>query len=65
MKQNESIADRIVRISVSVVPLALGIFSPGSVTLRLILLVLGAYLLFTGVTGFCLFYRLFRFTTKR
>jgi hypothetical protein len=65
MKQNESIADRIVRISVSVVPLTLGLFSPGTVTLRLILVILGTYVLFTGVTGFCPLYALFHFTTKR
>ena len=65
MKQNESLADRIARISVSIVPLALGIFSPGSVALRLILLILGGYLLLTGLTGFCLFYALFHITTKR
>jgi hypothetical protein len=65
MRQNESLADRVLRISLSVVPLALGIFSPGSVILRLILVILGTYMLLTGLIGFCPIYALNHFSTKR
>ncbi len=65
MRQNESLADRVLRISMSVVPLALGLFSPGSMILRLILVILGSYLLLTSLIGFCPIYALFHFTTKR
>ena len=65
MRQNESLADRVLRISMSVDPLALGLFSPGSKILRLILVILGSYLLLTSLIGFCPIYALFHFTTKR
>jgi hypothetical protein len=65
MKPNESIGDRILRIAISVAPLALGAFLPGSLTLRLVLAILGLYLILTGLTGFCPLYALFHFNTRR
>jgi hypothetical protein len=65
MKQDESNADRVVRVTVGVVPLALGLFSHGSMTLRIILDILGAFALLTGLTGLCALYALLHFTTRK
>ena len=65
MRCNEGLADRIARISLSLVPLALGVFAPFSVAVRIILLIVGGYLLFSGLTGFCLIYALLHFSTNR
>ena len=61
---NESATDRIVRAIGGVLLLAVGWFLTGGV-LRIVLLVLGVVALFTALTGFCLIYRLFGFSTKR
>lgn len=65
MKQNESMNDRIIRIVAGIVLLALGLFTHGSITLRVILDILGVIALFTGFTGFCALYALFHFSTKK
>jgi hypothetical protein len=64
LKQNESNIDRTVRAIVGVVLLALGLFSHGSMTLRIILDILGAIALFTGLTSFCPLCALFHFTSS-
>jgi uncharacterized RDD family membrane protein YckC len=58
MKINEGPIDRIVRVALGVALLALGIFFIKG-TLGIVLDVVGAIALITGVTGFCLLYRLF------
>jgi hypothetical protein len=65
MKINEGPIDRIVRVALGVALLALGIFVVRG-TLGIVLDVVGAIALVTGVTGFCLLYRLFGdFTTVK
>ena len=58
MKINEGPIDRIVRVALGVALLALGIFFIKG-TLGIVLDVVGAIALITGVTGFSLLYRLF------
>jgi uncharacterized RDD family membrane protein YckC len=58
MKINEGPIDRIIRIALGVALLALGVFVVKG-TLGIVLDVVGAIALITGVTGFCLLYRLF------
>lgn len=65
MKQNESNTDRIVRVIVGVVLLALGLFTHGGMALRIILDILGAIAIVTGLTGFCALYTLFHISTKK
>ncbi len=65
MKQNESMNDRIIRIIAGIVLLGLGLFTHGSMTLRVIMDILGVIALFTGFTGFCALYALFHINTKK
>ena len=66
MKQNESLVDRIVRVVVGLILLWLGWFYLGNSTLGIVLDVLGIVAIVTGLTGFCLLYKLFgNFTTKK
>jgi hypothetical protein len=58
MKVNEGTIDRVVRIVVGVVLLYIGIMVVAGVW-GIVLDVIGAIALVTGVTGFCLLYRLF------
>jgi len=65
MKTNESNLDRVIRVVVGII--FLGLYFTGTVTgtLGIILIVLGAILLFTGATGFCLLYKLLKIDTKK
>jgi len=58
MKMNEGTIDRVVRIVLGVVLLYLGIMSVAGVW-GIVLDVLGAVALITGVVGFCPLYKLF------
>jgi hypothetical protein len=65
MKVNEGTVDRIVRIVLGVVLLGVGLFVVKG-TLGIVLDVVGVVALVTGITGFCLLYRLFGdFSTKK
>lgn len=65
MKVNEGTVDRVVRVILGVVLLGVGLFVVKG-TLGIVLDVLGAVALITGITGFCLLYRLFGdFSTKK
>lgn len=63
MKQNESNADRIVRVGIAAVALVaavvLGLTSPGGI----ILAVVAAVLVVTAAVGFCPLYRVFGINT--
>jgi hypothetical protein len=61
--QNESQTDRIVRAVLGAVLLAAAWFTGG--ILGIILGVVGVVLIFTAITGSCLIYRLFNFSTKK
>jgi hypothetical protein len=64
MKQNESGLDRIARLVGGTLLTILGLFVFTNSTLGLIMNILGVVLLLTGMTGFCLIYKLFNFSTK-
>ncbi len=63
-KQNESQNDRIVRIVIGLLMLFGGLFLVTG-GLKLVMLVLGAVALFTGVTGFCAIYKLLGMATNK
>ena len=65
MKKNESNVDRIIRAILGIVLLVVGIWGGLQGALPVVLIVLGAVLLFTAVTGFCLIYKMFNFSTKK
>ena len=65
MKPNESGLDRIIRVILGVVLLAL--YFTGTVTggLGIVLIVVGAIALLTGVVGFCPLYALLKLRTNK
>ena len=65
MKRNESNVDRIIRAILAVVLLVVGIWGGLQGALPVVLIVLGAILLFTAITGFCLIYKIFNISTKK
>lgn len=64
MIQNEGETDRLVRAILGALLLLVG-FSVGLGVWQLILYVLGGLMLLTSLTGFCLIYKLFDFTTNK
>jgi hypothetical protein len=64
MKVNESTIDRVIRLIIGVVLIAAGYFFATGVG-SIVLYVLGAVMLFTAATGFCLIYKLFGASTKK
>ncbi len=64
MQQNESELDKKSRLVVGVVFLLLAIFVLGG-SWQIVAIVVGAIALFTGLTGFCLLYKLFGINTKK
>lgn len=62
MIKNESNIDRLIRVIVGIVLLVLVAFTSGAV--QVILAVLGAILLATGIIGFCPLYKLFKIDTS-
>lgn len=65
MKTNESGLDRIIRVIVGIVFLALYFTGTVTGTLGIVLIVLGAVLLLTGVVGFCPLYKLLKINTNK
>jgi hypothetical protein len=63
MKRNEGGFDRVVRIVLSVVLSGAAYATAG--TARTVLFALAAVALFTGLSGFCLLYKLFGITTDK
>ena len=65
MKANESMLDRIIRVIAGIALLAL--YFTGTVTgaVGIILIVLGAVLLLTGLVGFCPLYALLKINTNK
>ena len=63
-KKNESAVDRIIRAIVGVVILVIGIYEVKSLAvLGIILIIVGAVLIITAITGFCLLYTLLGIST--
>ncbi len=65
MKKNESNLDRIIRVVLGVVLIALYAFQVVSGTLGVVSVVLGAISLITGVVGFCPLYALLKIKTNK
>jgi hypothetical protein len=65
MKTNESNMDRIIRGLVGIVLLVLYFTNVAAGTLGIILLIIGAILLLTGIVGFCPLYTLLKINTKK
>lgn len=57
IEQNESTLDKNVRLVVGIIVLLLGIFAFTGI-LQIIAFAVGALGIFTGLTGFCLIYKL-------
>jgi len=58
MKVNENTVDRAIRVVLGVVLLGVGVFVVKG-TLGIVLDVIGVVAIVTGITGFCLLYKLF------
>jgi len=64
MKTNESPADRVIRAILGIILLAIGIYEAGSsMVLGVVLIIVGAIILITGITGFCALYSLLGIST--
>ncbi len=63
MSKNESNSDRIIRVVLAVVAAMLALSASGA--LAIILWVVAALLLVTGVVGFCPIYRVFGMSTRK
>ena len=64
MTANESGLDRIVRVVLGVVLLAVAFLVASTLVLKILLIALGAIMFFTAATSFCPIYRIFNFSTK-
>ena len=65
MKTNESGLDRTLRIILGIVLLGLYLLGYVGGTLGIVLVILGAIALITGIVGFCPLYKLFKFSMKK
>ncbi len=65
MKVNESMVDRVVRGIVGLVLLALYFSNTVTGTLGIVLVIVGAIALLTGLVGFCPLYSVFKFRTNK
>ncbi len=65
MKVNESMVDRVVRGLVGLVLLALYFSNTVTGTLGIVLVIVGAVALLTGLVGFCPLYSVFKFRTNK
>ncbi len=65
MKGNESNLDRVIRVVLGIVLLALNLGGVVTGSLGIVLLVVGALSFVTGLIGFCPLYALLRIRTKK
>jgi hypothetical protein len=65
MKINESGMDRVIRVVLGIVLLALSFGNVVTGGFGIVLIVLGAIALLTGVVGFCPLYSLLKINTKK
>ncbi len=65
MKVNESMVDRVFRGVVGLVLLALYFSNTVTGTLGIVLVIVGAVALLTGLVGFCPLYSVFKFRTNK
>ena len=64
MTQNEGTADRIIRVVLGIAAVLVAAFLTTGVA-DIILYIIGAILIITGLTGVCLIYKLFNYSTKK
>ena len=65
MKLNESGLDRIIRVIVGLVLIVLYLMGLIGGGLGIVVVILGAILLITGIVGFCPLYAIFKFRTNK
>jgi hypothetical protein len=65
MKTNESTLDRIIRVIAGIALLGLYFTSVVTGSLGVILVIVGAILLVTGIVGFCPLYALLKLSTRK
>ena len=65
MKKNESSIDQVVRTIAGIILIGLGLFAGIHGAWQIVVFVLGALLLVTGLVGFCPVYSLFKFSTRK
>jgi len=65
MKTNESALDRVIRVALGIVLLALYFSHVVSGTLGIVFVVLAAIALITGIIGFCPLYALLKINTNK
>ncbi len=65
MKINESPLDRIIRVILGIILLALGLTGVAAGFWMWVAYILGAILLATGIVGFCPLYTLFKLNTNK
>ena len=65
MKPNEGATDRIVRLILGVVLIIIGWSVLGNSTLGIILDIVGVILVITGITGFCVLYKVLGMNTLK
>jgi Flp pilus assembly protein TadB len=65
MKINESPVDRIIRVILGIVLLALGLAGVATGLWMWVVYILGAILLATGIVGFCPLYALLKIKTNK
>ena len=65
MKQNMGSIDRVVRLVIGIILLALSLTGVITGTLSTIAIILAAVLLLTAAVGFCPLYLPFKFSTKK
>ncbi|HVP21712.1 MAG TPA: DUF2892 domain-containing protein [Anaerolineaceae bacterium] len=65
MKANESGLDRLIRVVLGVVFLALSFGNVVTGGFGIVLIILGAIALLTGIVGFCPLYALLKLSTKK
>jgi hypothetical protein len=65
MKVNESAVDRVIRVILGIVLLALGLFGVAAGIWMWVAYILGAILLATGIIGFCPLYGLLKINTNK
>jgi uncharacterized membrane protein HdeD (DUF308 family) len=65
MQKNEGTIDRIIRVILGIVLIALGLYFQGSwgLVATIVLIILGLIALITGIIGYCSLYKLFKIST--
>ncbi|MDD2819318.1 MAG: DUF2892 domain-containing protein [Candidatus Nanopelagicales bacterium] len=65
MLKNESSVDRVIRLVIAAVAIAIALVVGGSTVVGIILFVVAAVMVVTAVVGFCPLYRIFGLRTNK